>query len=104
MPSQTFFEKLHETFIAANPNGQPTAADFCAWCEKWLAAHPPAGTGFADGVSALAIRFQDGNQYPLYNVANVEASRGASFSITGQQDKQGKGGVVASPSFPITGG
>lgn len=106
MSNQTFFDKLKEEYaLAAPPMEVPSTevAAFCAWAEKWLTAHPPAGTGFADGTSAIAIRFQDGNQYPLYNSAAAETAQGRSFSITGQQSKAGKGGIVASPSFPITG-
>lgn len=104
MSSQTFFDKLKEEYAAATSQTHTAVVDdFCAWVEKWLAAHPPAGTGFADGVSAIAVRFQDGNQYPLYNALDVERSRGRSFSITGQQDKTGKGGIAPSSSFPITG-
>lgn len=101
MAEQTFLAKLHEEFLKSD-DAPPDASVFIQWAEKWLSAHPPIGTGFAEGTSALTIRFQDGSQYPLY--ANPENNFvRSSVQITGQAIKGGKSGIVASPSFPITG-
>lgn len=103
MAEPTFLAKLYDEFLAASPDlVNPASAVFIAWAEKWLAAHPPVGTGFADGTSALTVRFQDGSQYPLY-VNTVNVSNGPSVQITGQADKVGRGGIVASAAVPITG-
>jgi hypothetical protein len=102
MASTTFLAKLYDEFLKSD-SADPRADAFIAWAEKWLQDHPPAGTGFADGSSAVTIRFQDGAQYPLFVVTEEASSAGRSFSITGQPDKVNKGGIVQSNAVPITG-
>lgn len=101
MAEETLLQKLHDEFMRSDA-ADPRADVFIVWAENWLSSHQVIGTGFADGTSALTIRFQDGSQCPLYaNMSNNTI--GASVQITGQASKGGKGGIVASTAVPITG-
>lgn len=108
MANQTLFDKLLAEYavdrgVSTCDFGAIPAVDFCAWAADWLSQHPPVGTGFADGNSAITIRFQDGEQYPLYSNLSGNITSAPGMQITGQPDKLGKGGIVASTSVPITG-
>jgi hypothetical protein len=101
MADQSFLDKLREEFVKAG-NSADACAAFVAWSDEWLAKNPPVGTGFAEGTSAITVRFQSGDQYPLSKQATFSTDvRGV--QITGQADKSGRGGIVASAAVPITG-
>lgn len=102
MASQTFLAKLYDEFLKSDA-ADPRASAFLEWAETWLAKNPPVGTGFADGTSAITVRFQNGDQYPLSSAQTADQIRGRSFQITGQADKLNKSGTVSSPSVQITG-
>lgn len=104
MAEQTFLAKLYDEFLASSPDlVSPPVAVFIEWAENWLATHPPVGTGFADGTSAITVRFQNGDQYPLSQQTAFATDAGRGVQITGQASKNGKGGIVASAAIPITG-
>ena len=102
MANQTFLAKLYEEFLKSDA-ADHRADMFIEWAEAWLSKNPPVGTGFADGTSAVAVRFQNGDQYPLSSAQAPDGVRGRSVQITGQADKVNKGGIVASPAVQITG-
>lgn len=101
MAEQSLLDKLREEFLKAG-NEAAACDTFIAWSDAWLVKNPPVGTGFSDGTSAITVRFQNGDQYPLakQSVFSVDVT---SMPITGQADKRGRGGIVASAAVPITG-
>lgn len=102
MAEQSFLDKLREEFIKAG-NSPSACETFISWSDEWLTKNPPVGTGFADGTSAITVRFQNGDQYPLAKQEVFIADAGRGVQITGQSNKGGKGGIVASAAVPITG-
>lgn len=102
MAEPTFLEKLYDEFLKSD-NNDPRADKFIEWADDWLAKNPPVGTGFADGTSAITVRFQNGDQYSLSKQVAFATDAGRGVQITGQANKGGKGGIVASAAIPITG-
>lgn len=101
MADQSFLDKLREEFVKAG-NSPSDCEMFISWSDAWLTKNPPVGTGFAEGTSAITVRFQNGDQYPLAKQAAFSTdTRGV--QITGQADKGGKSGIVVSAAVPITG-
>lgn len=102
MAEHTFLTKLYDEFLKSD-NADNRADKFVEWADAWLVKNSPVGTGFADGTSAITVRFQNGDQYPLSKQGAFVVDAGRGVQITGQASKSGKGGVVTSAAVPITG-
>lgn len=103
MTEHTLLSKLAAVFAEENPDVDQSVRDaiaaFIAWSEQWLVKNQPVGTGFAEGTSAITLRFQNGDQYPV-TAASDGVSPTFGVQITGQADKNG---MPKSNAFQITG-